>query len=253
MNNSTKITGIIPTFNEELHIEAAIDSLSFVDEILVIDSFSTDKTVQIAKDKGVRVIQREFDDFSSQKNYAIDLANHSWIFLLDADERVPEKLQSEVLEEVKKPQTHSAYWIRRSNFFMKRRIKYSGWRNDKVIRLFKKNECKYNGKLAHEEIQSNGSVSILKNYLDHYTYKDFNSFIKKKNLYAQLQAKELANRNKKANILHFIFKPSFRFFKHFILQRGFLDGIEGLFIATFYAYTIFARYVNLWLINRGLK
>lgn len=253
MTKSVKITGIIPTFNEECHIEAAIESLSFVDEIIVIDSYSTDDTVMLAEAQGVRLIQRKFDDFSTQKNYAIDLASHSWVFILDADERVPKALQKEVLAEVHKKSTSSAYWIRRSNFFMKRRIKYSGWKNDKVIRLFKKEECKYNGKLAHEEIQSIGEVSILKNYLDHYTYKDFNSFVKKKNLYAQLQAKELAGKGKKASPFHFIFKPSFRFFKHFILQKGFLDGIEGFFIASFYAYTIFARYVNLWLINRGLN
>ena len=253
MNPTVKITGIIPTFNEEIHIEAAIDSLAFADEILVIDSYSTDNTVALAKAKGARIIQREFDDFSSQKNHAINLAHYSWIFLLDADERVPAALQKEVIAEVNKDSTSSAYWIRRSNFFMKRRIKYSGWKNDKVIRLFKKEDCKYNGKLAHEEIKSVGKVSILLNYLDHYTYKDFNSFIQKKNLYAQLQAKELAKKGKKATLLHFIFKPSFRFFKHFIWQKGFMDGIEGFFIATFYAYTIFARYVNLWLINRDLK
>jgi len=253
MNKSVQITGIIPTYNEELHIESAIDSLAFVDEILVIDSYSTDKTVELAKAKGVRIVQRVFDDFSSQKNYAIDLASHTWVFLLDADERIPVKLQQEVIFEVNQESTSTAYWIRRSNFFMKRRIKYSGWKNDKVIRLFKKEECKYNGKLAHEEIHTTGTISILNNYLDHYTYKDFNSFIKKKNLYAQLQAQELAKKGQKTTFLHFIFKPSFRFIKHFILQKGFLDGIEGFFIATFYAYTIFARYVNLWLINRGLK
>jgi glycosyltransferase involved in cell wall biosynthesis len=253
MNFKNKITGIIPTFNEELHLEAAINSLSFVDELIVIDSYSTDKTVDIAKAKGVRLVQRKFDDFSSQKNYAIELANYPWVFILDADERVPFGLQKEILAEVSKKSTSTAYWIRRSNFFMKRRIKHSGWKNDKVIRLFKKEECRYNGKFAHEEIQSKGSISVLDNYLDHYTYKDFNSFIRKKNLYAQLQAKELALKGKKANLFHFIFKPSFRFFKHFIFQKGFLDGIEGFFIATFYAYTIFARYVNLWLINRDLK
>ena len=250
---ANKITGIIPTFNEELHIAAAIESLSFVDELIVIDSYSTDKTVEIANAKSVKLIQRKFDDFSSQKNFAINLASHDWVFILDADERVPIELQKEVLSKVNKVTTKSAFWIKRSNFFMKRRIKHSGWKNDKVIRLFKKEECKYNGKLAHEEIHTEGEIGLLKNSLDHYTYKDFNSFIKKKNLYAQLQAKELAKKGKSPNAFHFLFKPSFRFFKHFILQRGFLDGIEGFFIASFYAYTIFVRYVNLWLINRGLK
>ena len=253
MNSSTKITGIIPTFNEEHNIKAAIDSLSFVDELIIIDSFSTDKTVEIAKAKGVRLVQREFDDFSSQKNYAIDLASHSWIFILDADERIPSLLKKEIKTEINKKNASSAYWIKRSNIFMNKHIKYSGWQHDKVIRLFKKETSKYNGKLAHEEILTNGEVRVLKNKIDHYTYKDFNEFVRKNSFYAQLQAKDLAEKGEKANLLHFIVKPSFRFFKHYILQKGFLDGIEGFFIASFYSYTTFIRYVHLWLLNRNLK
>ena len=253
MSLSNKITGIIPTFNEETHIEAAIDSLDFTDEIIVIDSFSSDKTIALAEAKGVKILQRKFDNFSSQKNYAIKKASHSWIFLLDADERVTPELQKEVLETVNKSSKYTAYWIWRSNFFMKRRIKYSGWQNDKVIRLFKRDKCSYDGKLVHEEIQSTGEIGRLKQVLDHYTYNNFNRFIQKKNLYAELQAKELSNRGIKPTLAHFIFKPAYRFINHYILRRGFLDGIEGFFIATFSAYAIFARYVNLWLINKGLK
>ena len=136
MSTTTKITGIIPTYNEENNIEAAIDSLSFVDELIIIDSYSTDKTVALANAKGVRLVQREFDDFSSQKNYAIDLAKHSWIFILDADERIPSLLKKEIQIELTKTNTSAAYWIKRSNIFMNKRIKYSGWQHDKVIRLF---------------------------------------------------------------------------------------------------------------------
>lgn len=253
MNVSNKITGIIPTFNEEEHIEAAIDSLNFADEIIVLDSFSTDATVERAQSKGVKILQRKFDNFSSQKNFAIEHASHSWIFLLDADERVSTELQKEVLEIISKPSKYSAYWIFRSNFFMKRRIKYSGWQNDKVIRLFMKEKSHYNGKLVHEEIQTEGEIGWLKNKLDHYTYKGFISFIQKKNHYAQLQAKELAEKGLKPGVFHFLIKPLYRFINHYFLRRGFLDGTEGFFIAIFSAYSIFARYVNLWLLNRGLK
>ena len=116
MNISNKINGIIPTFNEENHVEAAIDSLKFTDEIIVLDSFSTDATIERAKSKGAKILQRKFDNFSSQKNFAIEHASHSWIFLLDADERVSTELQKEVLEVVSKPSKYSAYWIFRSNF-----------------------------------------------------------------------------------------------------------------------------------------
>ena len=100
MSATTKITGIIPTYNEEINIEAAIDSLSFVDELIIIDSYSTDKTVALANAKGVRLVQREFDDFSSQKNYAINLAKHSWVFILDADERIPSLLKKQIQTEL---------------------------------------------------------------------------------------------------------------------------------------------------------
>ena len=253
MSATTKITGIIPTYNEEINIEAAIDSLSFVDELIIIDSYSTDKTVALANAKGVRLVQREFDDFSSQKNYAINLAKHSWIFILDADERIPSLLKKEIQTELTKTDTSAAYWIKRSNIFMNKRIKYSGWQHDKVIRLFKKETSKYDGKLAHEEIKTEGEVGFLENKLEHYTYKDFNEFVRKNTFYAQLQAKDLAKKGKKATLFHFIAKPSFRFFKHYVLQKGFLDGIEGFFIAIFYAYTTFIRYVHLWLLNRNLN
>lgn len=197
MSATTKITGIIPTYNEEINIEAAIDSLSFVDELIIIDSYSTDKTVALANAKGVRLVQREFDDFSSQKNYAINLAKHSWIFILDADERIPSLLKKEIQTELTKTDTSAAYWIKRSNIFMNKRIKYSGWQHDKVIRLFKKETSKYDGKLAHEEIQTEGEVGFLENKLEHYTYKDFNEFVRKNTFYAQLQAKDLAKKVKR--------------------------------------------------------
>jgi glycosyltransferase involved in cell wall biosynthesis len=248
-----KLTGIIPTYNEELHIEAAIDSLSFADEILVIDSYSTDKTVSLAKAKGARIVQREFDDFSSQKNYAIDLASYTWVFLLDADERISLNLKEEIISEISKAQTSGAYWVPRSNVFMGKRIKYSGWQNDKVIRLFKKSECRYNGKLAHEEIHTKTTVTSLQNHLDHYTYRDLNNFVSKNLNYVQLQAQELSEKGKKVHLVLIILKPIFRFFKHYILQKGFLDGAQGLFISVFYAFNVFLKYVNLWLINKGLK
>ncbi len=247
------LTGIIPTYNEEDHIEAAIDSLSFADEVLVIDSFSTDKTVSLAKAKGARIVQREFDDFSSQKNYAINLASYNWVFLLDADERISLNLKEEIIREISKSETQGAYWVPRSNVFMGKRIKYSGWQNDKVIRLFKKSECRYNGKLAHEEIHTDAKVGTLQNVLDHYTYRGLSNFVRKNLNYVQLQAQELSHKGKKAHIILIILKPIFRFFKHYILQKGFLDGAQGLFISVFYAFNVFLKYLNLWLINKGLK
>lgn len=196
-----KLSVIIPTLNEEENIEAAITSVSFADEIIVIDSFSSDNTLSIAEKLGARILCRVFDDFSSQKNYAIEKAKNKWIILLDADERVGEKLKKEILKLVSKDPINKAYWVYRRNYLLGREIRYSGWQNDKVIRLIEKDSCRYNGQLVHEEIVLPKKVGFLKNKLDHYTYKDFDSFIRKKNKVAQLQAQMLANKKKKFSIL----------------------------------------------------
>ena len=248
-----KLSAIIPTYNEETNIEAAIQSVSFADEIIVIDSFSTDNTIAIAEKHGVRILQRAFDNFSSQKNYAIEKATYKWIVLLDADERIGEDLKNEIQTVLNHEPEANAYWVYRRNYLLGREIKYSGWQNDKVIRLIDRDLCKYNGKLVHEEIALPKKTAFLKNKLDHYTYKDFDSFINKKNKIAQLQAQMLAAKNKKFSLFLLITKPTYRFLNHFFFRRGFLDGFPGFFIASFYTYTIFTRYIKLWIINKGLK
>ena len=248
-----KLSAIIPTYNEEINIEAAIRSVSFADEIIIIDSFSTDHTIAIAEKYEVRILQRVFDDFSSQKNYAIENATHKWIVLLDADERIGADLKNEIQTVLSAKPKASAYWVYRRNYLLGREIKYSGWQNDKVIRLIERDFCKYNGKLVHEEITTSKKTSYLKTKLEHHTYKGFDDFINKKNKVAQLQAEMLAAKNKKVTLYLLFAKPAYRFVNHYFFKRGFLDGFPGFFIASFYAYTIFTRYIKLWLINKGLK
>ncbi len=168
----TKITAIIPTFNEESNIQRALDSVSFADEIIVIDSFSTDKTVAIVKESNAILVQRTFDDFSSQKNFALEKASNDWIFLLDADETIPENLKEEILQTVVSTTNFDAFYIYRSFFFKKEKLHFSGWRRDKVIRLFHKDTCRYVGKV-HEEISTNGTGGFLKGKITHYSYKSF--------------------------------------------------------------------------------
>lgn len=146
----TKITAIIPTLNEEIHIEEAIKSVSFADEIIVIDSFSNDNTVALAEKHNVKIIKRKFDDFSSQKNFAIEEAKYSWIYILDADERVTSEVKKEILEAVKSPKDCVGFYVRRTFYFCDKRVDYSGFQRDKVIRLFLKEHCKYSG-LVHEK------------------------------------------------------------------------------------------------------
>lgn len=253
MKKKTGISAIIPTFNEALNIEAAIRSVDFADEVIVIDSYSTDHTVKLASKHNVRLIQRVFDDFSSQKNHAIALAENDWVFILDADERVPKALKEEVLQTVKNKTETVAYWIYRTTFYMAKEMKYSGLQNNKVIRLFKKDVCRYDGRLVHEEIETKGDVGFLTNKISHDPYNGIDRIIQKRNKYAQFQAQALFNQGKRPNVFHFLMKPTFRFIKHYFIQAGFLDGFQGFIVAYIHSYTVFMRYVKLWLLHHNLK
>ena len=251
-----KLTAIIPTKNEEHNIRDVLESVSFADELLVVDSFSTDDTVKIAKEyKNTVIINREYSYSTSQKNWAIPQAKHQWILLVDADERVTPKLREEIIEILRNPPKDNtvAYWIYRMNHFMGKRVRYSGWQNDKVIRLFKRDYCRYKDKMVHGEIIVDGNVEFLKEKLYHNTYTTLNKHVEKLNQYSDWQAQDY---NKKVNRLtayHFVIKPFWGFFKHYIVQMGFKDGIVGLVISYLYAYSIWVRYAKIWLYRKGLK
>jgi glycosyltransferase involved in cell wall biosynthesis len=247
-----KITAIIPTLNEEIHIEEAIASVSFADEIIVIDSYSTDKTLEIAEKYDIKVIKRKFDDFSSQKNFAIEKATHPWIYILDADERVTPEVKKEILEAVKDPKDFVGFYVRRTFYFAGKKINYSGWQRDKVVRLFLKEHCKYVGGV-HETIKSTGKLGFFKHKIDHFGYKNYNHFITKIHQYGELKAKELHSKGRKVNLFHIFIKPPYRFFLHFILKKGFLDGYTGLILSITQGYAVLTRYIKLWLLNRNVK
>lgn len=243
-NKKNPLTAIIPTLNESKNIVAAIKSVAFADEIIVIDSYSTDDTVLLAKELGVRIIQRKFDDFSSQKNYAISKAKHDWIFILDADERLTTQLKNEIIATTLKTNTKDAYWIFRQNFFAGKKINYSGWQNDKVMRLFDRKLCKYDG-LVHEEIVNQGSSGYFKGKMLHYSCDSTEAFKTKIKKYAELKSKELFIKRVKPTFFHLYIKPAYRFFYHYFLKFGFLDGKKGFAIASINAYGIKMRYKQL--------
>ena len=245
-----KITAIIPTLNEEIHIEDAIKSVDFANEIIVIDSFSTDNTVALAEKLNVKIIKREFDDFSSQKNFAINKASHEWIYILDADERVTPEVKKEILEAVKNPNGHVGFYVRRSFYFAGKHIKYGGCQRDKVVRLFLKEYCSYKG-LVHETIHAEGKLGFFKNRIEHYSYRDYDHYISKMNHYGELRAKEYFQNNKKINyIFHVLIKPVARFVIHYFIRLGFLDGFQGYLFARAQAYGVYVRNIKLRLLNK---
>jgi len=247
-----KLTAIIPTKNEIDNIESTIKSVDFANEIIIIDSFSTDGTLEKAKEFDVKILQREFDYHAAQKNWAIKKAKYPWILIVDADERVTTELKQEIISILSKKEIkYDAFWIGRINHFMGKRVRYSGWRNDAVIRLFKKELCEYEDLYVHEEIICNGIVGRLKHKLWHNTYKSFDDYVAKLNRYATQQAKIYNNKTGKITAYHMIIKPFWGFFKHYFIQSGFRDGFIGLTIGFIQAYVIFIRYVKLWLLRNN--
>lgn len=249
------LTAIIPVGNEIHNIEEVIESVNFADEIMVVDSHSTDGTYEKALDMGTRVLRRDFNYPASQKNWAIPQAKHRWILLLDADERVTPALREEILDVMRNPPEDNtvAYWIGRENHFMGQRVKHSGWKNDKVIRLFKRDFCEYENKNVHEEIVAGGKVRRLKNSLYHNTYITLDKYLEKMNRYAWWQAKDYDKITGRLTAFHFVIKPIWSFFKHYIIQGGFRDGVVGLTISYIQGYTVFMRYTKLWLLRRNQR
>lgn len=239
---------IIPTYNEINYIEDAIKSVDFADEIIVIDSFSTDGTKEKVLALGCQLLERKFDNFSSQKNHAIAHATSDWVLFLDADERVTQKLKTEILATINNSK-HAGYKISFPHFFMNRFMYH---KVDKVIRLVKNKDLKFTGDV-HEKLHVDGSIGTLKNFMIHYTYKGLSHLLQKKDSYAWFQANTSHKKGKKATYFHLIFKPFYRFFSTYILKRGFMDGVPGLALASINAYGVFSRYAKILLIEKGLK
>jgi len=243
-----RLTVIIPTFNEASYIKDALESVSFADEIIVVDSFSQDETKSIAETFTSKVLQRQFDNFSAQKNYALEHATGDWVLFIDADERVTRTLEAEIKEVISQPK-HDGYKINFPHYFMNRFLYFQS--ND-VLRLVKREGANFTG-LVHEKLHCTGSVGKLKHKMIHYTYKGLNHYISKKEKYAWFQAEQRFEANKRTSYFHLFFKPTYRFFDSYIKKGGFRNGVPGLTLAAIDAYGVFSRYVKLILLHKGIK
>jgi glycosyltransferase involved in cell wall biosynthesis len=244
---SPKITGLVITLNEEKNIQSVIENLNFVDELIVVDSFSTDNTVGIIKQyPHVRLVQNKFENYSAQRNLALSLASHDWILFLDADERIPEILQKEICKTIKNPAAANAYYFYRKFFYKSKPLHFSGWQTDKNIRLFKKGKGHYiPDRLVHEILKVEGKKAILTHKLIHYSFSDYETYKAKMVYYAHLKAKELFLKNVKPNFFHFWVKPFYKFFLTYIIRLGILDGKKGVVICYLNALSVYKRYPEL--------
>jgi glycosyltransferase involved in cell wall biosynthesis len=239
-----KITATIITLNEERNIARAIESLRCCDEILVVDSGSIDRTVELAEKLGARVIESPWHGYATQKNYAAEHACNDWILSLDADEALSESLEGEIWTLKKKGPSYDAYTMPRLAQYLGRWILHCGWYPDRKVRLYHRAKAKWVGDFVHESVQVNGRVGYLESNLLHFTCDSLSEHIKTMDRYTTLAAEELVSRKEKIHLRNMILDPAWTFTKTYFFQRGFQDGLEGLTIAYMAALYTFLKYAK---------
>ena len=244
-----KISATIITFNEEENIREACEAVAWADEIVVVDSQSTDHTAQIACQSGARVISREWPGFAAQKQFATDAASHDWVFSLDADERVSEQLRTSIDALKTKPsdQLADGYLISRRSFYQGRWISGGGWYPDRQLRLFKKSRGRWEGKHIHESVKiKDGRLETLPGDLFHYSVRDaayHHRMIGER--YAPLAARQMFEAGLRTSPLRIATAAPLAFLRSYILKAGFRDGLAGLSIASFAAHHAFLKHLML--------
>lgn len=243
MNQSleNKISALIITKNEAHNIVDLIKNLAFADEIVIVDSFSTDDTEKLAISfNNVRFYKHHFENFASQRNTALSYATYNWILFLDADERLTTNLAKEIQETVKSPLA-DAYFFYRTYYYKNKPMRFTGLQSDKNIRLFKKSVGTYTG-LVHEKLMVEGKIATLKNKLIHYSFQDFESYKNKLGHYGRLKAKEKFSKGEKYNLIKQYGHTTYCFLNRFLFRLGFLDGVNGAVISYLMAYSVWERY-----------
>lgn len=251
-----KLSALLITYNEIRNITAVLDTLSFADEIVVIDSHSDDGTVEkIQQYKNVKLIQHPFKNYTDQKSFALEQAIHNWILFIDADERITDPLQQEILATINsKSKNHVAYFFYRKFMFHKSVLRFCGWQRDKNYRLFKKDSVSYNkSRIVHETLDVRGTSGILKNKLVHLAYYDYDVYKQKRIRYAYLKAEEDLDKGKKPNLYNLYIKPIGKFLEHYIVKLGILDGKKGAIISYIYALATRKRYTKLKELTNALE
>lgn len=250
MNNG--LTVVILTKNEERHIvDVVVNSWKVADVVLVVDSGSTDRTVELAEANGAKVVYRAWDnDFSAQRNFALEHVDTEWVLYLDADERMNELLVGAIKRELQNPRNAMYRFIRMNNAFG-RNFKYGVLGPDSVLRMFEKNKAKWEGKV-HESLTSDLPVVTLNGFLEHYTYNDFEHYLTKMNLYASIGAYKYLESGKNVNVLKdLIMRPLVSFMKMYLLKKGFLEGWMGFVLSVEYANYTLNKYVILKMLTES--
>ncbi len=236
---------LITTFNEAENLPACLEGVKWADEIIVVDSGSTDATCSIACAHGARVIEHPYESAARQKNWALPHTTHPWVLILDADERVPPALAGEIRAVVAGEGPADGYFLRRRSFFLGREIRHCGWGQDRVLRLFRRDRGRYDDRWVHEALQLDGQAAALSTPLLHMTYRTMNDYLDKIRRYTVRGAADLRARGRRPSWFMILVRPPARFVRMYILQAGFLDGAHGLILCLLTAYSVWLKYAQL--------
>ena len=242
-----KISVVVITLNEELNIDRCLSSVKDIaDDIVVIDSFSSDRTEEICKKHGVRFVQHKFKGHIEQKNWAITQARYPHILSLDADETISEELKSEIMR-IKSNWQHDGYVMNRLNYFCGKWIRHCGWYPDKKLRLWDSRKGKWEGVNPHDKFVLNKESSIkhLNGNILHYSFYTITAHLNQINKFSEIKAREEYRRGKRSNIFKIVFIPAFKFFRSYIIRLGFLDGYYGFVVCKNSAFASYLRYIKL--------
>jgi len=241
-----KISVYMITRNNERTLEKALASVTWADEIVVVDSFSTDKTLEICRRFTDRVIQRPWPGFREQYQHAADLTTHPWVMFIDADEEISQELADEIQPVVKEGEkSFDGFIIYRRTYYLGRWIRLGAWYPDYEIRLYRREKGRWEGGL-HAKIVVDGNVGSLKHEILHHTYRDISDQIRTLDLYSRIEAEDMLKAGERFRLFKLLFRPPFRLLKEYLLKQGFRDGIPGVVIIVATMFYVFIKHAKLW-------
>lgn len=250
----SRLSVIVITRDEEENIERCLQSVTWADELVVVDSGSTDRTVELARRFTDRVYDTEWRGYAGTKAYAVDRASHPWVLWLDADEAVTPELAEEIRGVLRGADREvAAYAMPRKAFFLGRWIRRCGWYPDYVTRLFRRDRARFGDQRVHESLVVDGTVRRLRADLLHFTYPTLERAVEKLSRYAVLAAEEMERGGRTAGFGDLVVRPAFRFFQMYVVRLGFLDGVHGLVVCALHSWYVFAKYARLWERTRAAR
>ncbi len=245
-----KLSVTIITKNEAAHIGAALDSVAWADERIVVDSGSTDDTVAIARRHADVVVVREWPGYAEQKNHAASLARHDWILSLDADERITPGLAAEIQALLASEPAARGYRVSRVTWYLGRWIRSTDWFPDHQLRLYDRRHGRWPARRVHESVQLDGPPGALRHELQHYAYRDLSHHLATMDRYTTLAAEQMREEGRRTYALAIALHPPAAFLRNYILRLGFRDGAAGLIVSVLNSYYVFLKLTKLWVLQR---